>query len=105
MSPGSGGLTAPVTGTSKAGAVRVLLALLAVALLLGGSASPHHHAAPGASHECAACTVGSGLEARLATPVPAPRSLEVAREVARPAAAPVAGAPLGAVPGQSPPRA
>ncbi len=73
------------------------------AVLLLGVAAPHHHAAPGAAHECVACTVGSGVEAGEATPVLGPPPSRVAAALPLPGASPVTGAPLGAIPGQSPP--
>ena len=83
--------------------MRVLVALATAVLLLAGVAAPHHHASPGGSHECVACTVGTGLEARDATPSVAPVAPRVAAVASAPAASPVTGAPLGAIPGQSPP--
>ena len=83
--------------------MRVLVAIATAAVLLLGVAAPHHHAAPGGAHECVACTVGSGVEARDATPVLATPAAVVAAAVGVPRASPVTGAPLGAIPGQSPP--
>ncbi|HET8723382.1 MAG TPA: hypothetical protein VFM53_04195 [Anaeromyxobacteraceae bacterium] len=83
--------------------MRVLVAIATAAVLLLGVAAPHHHAAPGGAHECVACTVGTGEEARDATPVLAPPAVCVAPAAPLPGASPVTGAPLGAVPGQSPP--
>jgi hypothetical protein len=83
--------------------VRVLVALATAVLLLAGVAAPHHHAAPGSAHECVACTVGAGLEARDATPAVAPVLPRGVAVVVAPGADPVTGAPLGAIPGQSPP--
>jgi hypothetical protein len=83
--------------------VRVLVALTTAVLLLAGVAAPHHHAAPGGGHECVACTVGSGLEARDATPAVAPVVHREMAVVAVPGADPVTGVPQGAIPGQSPP--
>ena len=85
--------------------MRAALAILAVLLLVAGLAAPHHHDAPGGSHECVACAASGAGEARDETPrldgpAPAPE-----RVPAVPGPAPVTGAPLGAVPGQSPPRA
>jgi hypothetical protein len=83
--------------------VRVLLAIAATVLLLAGLAAPHHHAAPGSTHDCVACTVGAGLEAADATPALPPPAWHREARAAGPGADPVTGAPLGAVPGQSPP--
>ncbi|HET8732671.1 MAG TPA: hypothetical protein VFM45_02750 [Anaeromyxobacteraceae bacterium] len=82
--------------------MRVLLALTTAFLLLLGVAAPHHHAAGGA-HDCVACTVGGGLEARDETPALAPVGQRVSVAEAEPGPSPVTGAPMGAVPGQSPP--
>ncbi|MGA8890494.1 MAG: hypothetical protein WB493_02920 [Anaeromyxobacteraceae bacterium] len=83
--------------------MRVLVALATAVLLLAGVAAPHHHASPGGSHECVACTVGAGLEAHDATPSVAPAAPRVTAAAPAPADGPVTGAPLGATPGQSPP--
>lgn len=83
--------------------MRILVALATVVMLLAGLAAPHHHGAAGGVHECVACTVGAGLEARDATPDLSPPASHAVALVARPGADPVTGAPLGAVPGQSPP--
>jgi hypothetical protein len=83
--------------------VRALVALATAVLLLAGVAAPHHHAAPGGTHECVACTVGTGLEARDSTPAVAPVVPLGVAVAALPGADPVTGAPLGAIPGQSPP--
>ncbi len=83
--------------------MRVLVALATAVLLLAGVAAPHHHASPGGAHECVACTVGTGLEARDATPVVAPVAPREAPVAALPGVDPVTGVPLGAIPGQSPP--
>jgi hypothetical protein len=83
--------------------VRLLVALATVAMLLGGVASPHHHGAAGGVHECVACTVGAGLEARDATPDLSPPASHAVAVVLPPGEDPVTGAPLGAIPGQSPP--
>ncbi len=85
--------------------MRILVALAAAAALLVGVAAPHHHAGPAGAHECVACTVGSGLEARDETPPVAPAVAVGVTSVVEPDPVPASGAPLGAVPGQSPPRA
>jgi hypothetical protein len=85
--------------------VRVLVAIAAVAVLLAGVAAPHHHAAPGSTHECVACVAGGALEARDATPDLSPPPSSPAPLVTDPAPGPAAGFPLGAVSGQSPPLA
>lgn len=82
--------------------MRLLVALATAVVLLAGVAGPHQHAA-GATHECAACTVGGGLEARDATPRLARPDRPALEGTGEPAASPLSGAPLGAVPGQSPP--
>ena len=83
--------------------MRILVAIATAAMLLVGVATPHHHGAAGGVHECVACTVGAGLEARDTTPdLSPPAPFRVAQAWA-PAADPVTGFPLGAVPGQSPP--
>ena len=84
--------------------MRLLVAIATVAVLLVGVAAPHHHAASGGVHECVACTVGGGLEARDATPRLSPPPPAPVALASGPAADPVTGFPLGAVPGQSPPR-
>ena len=84
--------------------MRILVAIATAALLLVGVAAPHHHAASGGVHECVACTVGGGLEARDETPRLAPPPPAPAVLASGPATDPVTGFPLGAVPGQSPPR-
>jgi hypothetical protein len=83
--------------------VRVLVAIATAAVLLLGVAAPHHHAAPGGAHECVACTVGAGVEARDATPAVEPPAPVAAVTRSSPGAPPVTGAPLGSIPGQSPP--
>jgi hypothetical protein len=85
--------------------VRVLVAIAAIAVLLSGVASPHHHAAPGSTHECVACVAGGALEARDATPALPPPSSSPATLAAEPAPGPATGFPMGAVSGQSPPLA
>jgi hypothetical protein len=85
--------------------VRVLVAITAIALLLSGVASPHHHAAPGSTHECVACVASGALEARDATPDLPPPSSSPAPLAADPIPGPATGFPLGAVSGQSPPLA
>ncbi len=83
-------------------AVRTVLALATALLLLAGVAAPHHHPG-GAEHECVACAVGGGLEARDATPRLAPPAVAAPAPAPLPGPDQVSGAPLGAVPGQSPP--
>jgi hypothetical protein len=85
--------------------VRILVAIATAAVLLAGVAAPHHHAPAGGTHECVACTVGGGLEARDATPPLAPQAASPVVVAVAPAACPATGFPMGAVPGQSPPRA
>ena len=85
--------------------MRVLVAIASVVLLLAGVAAPHHHAAPGATHECVACVAGGALEARAATPDLSPPPSVPARLAAAPVPGPATGFPLGAVSGQSPPLA
>ena len=83
--------------------MRLLVAIATAAMLLAGVATPHHHGAAGGVHECVACTVGAGLEARDATPYLAPPAPYAVSRALPPGADPVTGAPLGAIPGQSPP--
>ncbi len=83
--------------------MRLLVALAIAAVFLAEVAAPHHHPAGGPQHECAACTVGGGLEARDATPRLVRPVAPVVAEAGPPAVPPVTGAPRGAVPGQSPP--
>ncbi|MEY2667921.1 MAG: hypothetical protein RJA59_559 [Pseudomonadota bacterium] len=83
--------------------MRLLVAIATAAMLLVGVATPHHHGAAGGVHECVACTVGAGLEARDATPDLAPPVSHAVALVLPPGPSPVTGFPLGAVPGQSPP--
>jgi hypothetical protein len=85
--------------------VRVLVAIASVALLLAGVAAPHHHASPGATHECVACVAGGALEARDATPDLSPPPSVPALLAATPVPGPAAGFPMGAISGQSPPLA
>jgi hypothetical protein len=85
--------------------VRTLAAIATVVLLLAGLVAPHHHPVASGTHECVACTVGGGLEARDATPAVVVPQRPFVAAAAEPASGPVTGAPLGAVPGQSPPSA
>ncbi len=85
--------------------MRILVALAIAVALLAGVAAPHHHVGPAGEHECLACTVGSGLEARDETPPAAPTEAVGVAAAVEPPSVPACGAPLGAVPGQSPPSA
>ncbi len=85
--------------------MRILVALAIAVALLAGVAAPHHHVGPSGEHECLACTVGSGLEARDETPPVVPAVTVGVASAVEPVSVAASGAPLGAVPGQSPPRA